>query len=246
MTPDAADSALSGPLMQPARARTEAGLSEAAGAAPDRPERTDTVTSVAPPSARGRIRVTRFAALVVLPLVVTTRSMWEHGSVAHAILEWLGYAAIIICVLGRVLCTAYIGGRKRVDLVRSGPFSIVRNPLYCFSFVGVVGIGLLTGTLTWPFVFGIAFAAYYKVIVRREEAFLLSRFPVYYREYVETVPRWIPDFRKWSDADNATVKPAFVFRSLQEGAWFFVAFPVLEGTKGLLAAGLIPSIMSLP
>ena len=246
MTPDDAVGTRSEHLMQPARARTEAGLAEAAGVAPDRPERTGTATEVAPPSARGRIRVTRIAALVVLPLVVTTPSMWEHGSVAHEILEWLGYAAIIVCVLGRVLCTAYIGGRKRVDLVKSGPFSIVRNPLYCFSFVGVVGIGLLTGTLTWPLVFGIAFAAYYRVIVRREEAFLLSRFPVDYREYVATVPRWIPNFGKWRDVENAGVKPAFVSRSLQEGAWFFVAFPVLEATKRLLAAGLIPSILSLP
>ncbi len=246
MTPDDAAGAPSGRLMQPAGARTEAGLAEAAGAAPDRPERTGTATSVVAPSSRGRIRLTRFAALVALPLVVTTPSMWGHGSVAHEILQWLGYAAIIICVLGRVLCTAYIGGRKRVDLVRSGPFSIVRNPLYCFSFVGVVGIGLLTGTLTWPFVFGVAFAAYYNVIVRREEAFLLSRFPVAYREYVATVPRWIPDFRKWRDVEDTAVKPAFVFRSLQEGAWFFVAFPVLEATQRLLAAGLIPSTLPLP
>ncbi len=245
MTPDDADNASSRHLIQPARGRTEVSLSEAAGAAPDRPEGTDTATSVVPPSARGRIRVTRFAALVALPLVVTTPSMWGQGSVAHETLQWLGYAAIIICVLGRAWCTAYIGGHKRVDLVRSGPFSIVRNPLYCFSFVGVVGIGLLTGTLTWPFVFGIAFAVYYRVVVRREEAFLLSRFPADYREYVETVPRWIPDFRKWRDSDNATVKPAFVSRSLQEGAWFFVAFPVLEGTKRLLAAGLMPSILPL-
>ncbi len=246
MTPDDVENSPSGRLSQPARARTEADLAEAAGAAHDRPESVGAAASAVPPSARGRIRVTRFAALVVLPLVVTTPSMWGHESVAHEILQWLGYAATIVCVLGRTWCTAYIGGRKRLDLVRSGPFSVVRNPLYCFSFLGVVGIGLLTGTLTWPFVFGIAFAVYYSVIVRREETFLLARFSEDYQGYMATVPRWIPNFRKWCDVGDATVQPAFVYRSLRDGAWFFIAFPVLEGTERLLAAGLIPSTLPLP
>ena len=221
-------------------------LSVAAGAAPDRPERTDTATSVAPPSARGRIRVTRFAALVALPWVVTTPSMWGQGSVAHEIAPMARLcrdhhlrpgAGLVYgvhrwpqesrpCQVGSVfdspesaLLLQLRGCRGYWTADRHADLAI--RVRYCIC--GLLQSCGAAGRSLFAFTFS----------------------GVYYREYVATVPRWIPAFRKWSDADDATVKPAYVSRSLQEGAWFFVAFPVLEGTKRLLAAGLIPSILPL-
>ncbi len=41
-----------------------------------------------------------------------------------------------------------IGGRKILELVTDGPYSIMRNPLYVFSVIRVAGIGAQAGSVT--------------------------------------------------------------------------------------------------
>ena len=55
-------------------------------------------------------------------------------------LKILGYALIIGAALGRIWCNIYITGRKDKELCTDGPYSLCRNPLYLFSFIGVVGV----------------------------------------------------------------------------------------------------------
>jgi len=76
------------------------------------------------------------------------------------------------------------------SLVDSGPFHLVRNPLY----VGNIGIWLgftLSAGLLWlaPFVL-LLLALEYHAIVRWEETLLVSRMGPEYREYLDRVPRW--------------------------------------------------------
>ncbi len=77
-------------------------------------------------------------------------------------------------------------------LVDSGPFHLVRNPLY----VGNIGIWLgftISAGLIWlaPFVL-ILLALEYHAIVRWEETLLVSRMGPEYRAYLDRVPRWRP------------------------------------------------------
>jgi len=46
--------------------------------------------------------------------------------------------------LGRLWCSLYIGGRKTHELVSAGPYGWCRNPLYLFSLIGALGVGLST------------------------------------------------------------------------------------------------------
>ena len=184
------------------------------------------------------------AALLMAPAMVVTQSMWSEGP--HETLEWLGYAAIILCVLGRAWCTIYIGGRKRSEIVALGPYSVVRNPLYLFSFIGVTGIGLQFGEVTWALLMMAAFALYYRQVVRREESVLSAAFPVAYPAYCARTPRWLPDLRLWRNADSIAVNPALLTRALIDGAMFFVALPIIELLDYLHESGLVPTLLSLP
>lgn len=184
------------------------------------------------------------AALLVAPAMIMTRSMWSEGP--HETMEWVGYALIVLCVLGRAWCTIYIGGRKRSEIVALGPYSVVRNPLYVFSFIGVIGIGLQFGQITWAALMMVAFALYYRQIVRREEAVLRAAFPVDYPEYCARTPRWLPDLRLWRNTETMTVNPALITRALVDGAVFFLAFPLLELLDYLHSSGLLPTVLSLP
>jgi protein-S-isoprenylcysteine O-methyltransferase Ste14 len=81
------------------------------------------------------------------------------------------------------------------ELVVTGPYRYVRNPIY----VGVVFIFL--GHFLW---FGywalliypaLAFLGVHFFVVWYEEPTLKRRFGASYEEYLKSVPRWIPKFR---------------------------------------------------
>jgi protein-S-isoprenylcysteine O-methyltransferase Ste14 len=200
----------------------------------------------APGLIRRRGAHARFLVLALLPLIALTEAVWIEGGLMRESLEWLGYLLIVTCVLGRAWCTAYIAGRKNRELVDRGPFSVVRNPLYGFSLLGLTGVGLQTGSLTWAALLLLGGGLYYGVVVRREEIHLQGEFPAAYQRYLATTPRWLPDPRLWRDVEQVTIRPALVTRALLDGACFFAAFPLFEAFGAAHAAGLLPSLLALP
>jgi protein-S-isoprenylcysteine O-methyltransferase Ste14 len=77
-------------------------------------------------------------------------------------------------------------------LVASGPFALVRNPLYVGNILLWVGFAL-AARLVWlaPAIL-VLLALEYHAIVRWEEALLESRLGEAYRDYAARVPRWLP------------------------------------------------------
>jgi protein-S-isoprenylcysteine O-methyltransferase Ste14 len=195
---------------------------------------------------KSRARHTWLFALLAIPILLLSRSQWEEGGLLHEGLEWLGYLALIVCVLGRALCSVYIGGRKNQAVVTDGPYSIVRNPLYVFSFFGVLGVGLSTGTITIPALLAVFFAIYYTQVVRREERFLTDNLGAEYIAYLAKVPRWIPDFRLWQERDEIVVRPRFVLITMRDSAWFFIALPLFELIDVLHDLSIVPVLFLLP
>lgn len=198
------------------------------------------------PRVKTRIRTTRAAAVVVVLVLLFVAPAWgRHGPVPE-ILRWTGYAALIAGVMGRVWCSAYIGGRKGRVIVDVGPYSLVRNPLYVFSFIGLVGIGLSTGMLTVTALLAALFAVYYRGVVRGEELFLDRQHPREFGEYVRRVPRWIPRLSGYREAAEPMGLPRNVLLTIVESSAFFLAFPLFALIAWLQDAGLLPVLLRLP
>lgn len=198
------------------------------------------------PLLKARIRHTRIFVFVTLPFVFFSLGMLAEDGAAHAIMEWTGHVLVILCVLGRGYCSAYIGGRKNDQLIIEGPFSIVRNPLYVFSFIGITGIGLQSGMVTLPIVLIIGFMLYYPKVVAREEAFLLHKFGDAYRNYTLSTPRWLPRWRNWVEPEFIRTQPRLLRETLRDASLFFVAFPIFELLDMLRDHGIIPVYFVLP
>jgi protein-S-isoprenylcysteine O-methyltransferase Ste14 len=94
--------------------------------------------------------------------------------------------------------------RTRADrlgpLVSSGPFALVRNPLYLGNIAIWMGFAL-TARLVWlaPVIL-ILLGRVYHAIVRWEEQLLESRLGDDYREYASRVPRWFPRLSNRGDS----------------------------------------------
>lgn len=198
------------------------------------------------PLLKARIRHTRFFVFAMLPIVIFSLGMLAENGPAHEIMELAGHVLVILCVLGRSYCSAYIGGRKNDEVICEGPFSIVRNPLYVFSFIGIAGIGLQSGMVTLPVLLLLVFALYYPKVVAREEAFLLHKFGDVYRDYMQKTPRWWPRWENWIEPEYISTQPRLLRESMRDAAMFFVAFPIFELLDALHANGLLPVYLLLP
>jgi hypothetical protein len=93
-------------------------------------------------------------------------------------------------------------------LVATGPFAVVRNPLYIGNTLLWVGFAL-SARLVWlaPAIL-VLLALEYHAIVRWEEQLLEARRGREYRDYCARVPRWLPDFQR-AGREAATGTPDF-------------------------------------
>lgn len=175
-----------------------------------------------------RQRHTYYFLLFLIPLVIFQIGMFSDEGFLHETMDWLGYFLIPFAVLGRAYCTCFIGGKKNEEVMDLGPYSVVRNPLYVFSFIGVVGIGLESASPLFFAVLVGAFLFYYPKVVRHEEQFLAHKFGEPYRDYMSRVPRWIPDFSKWHEPEFVRSQPKLIRKTMLDACIFFLPMPIFE------------------
>ena len=81
------------------------------------------------------------------------------------------------------------------DLVATGPYRYVRNPMYVGVELALVGNFLWFG-YWWMLAYAVfLFATFHLFILVYEEPTLRGKFGASYEAYLTEVPRWIPRFR---------------------------------------------------
>ena len=196
---------------------------------------------------RRRKNVLRAVAVLGVLLVLVMDSSWRMA--APKLLEWLqrgGFLLILLCIFGRTWCTLYIGGNKKRELVTKGPYSVVRNPLYVFTFIGAMGVGLVAGSIVLALLFGALALLIFNAITRQEEAFMASAFGESFTAYAARVPRFWPRFSTWQDAEELVVRPKLVLRTFLDASLFLLAVPLLELKELLQRLGSLPVWLHLP
>jgi len=192
-----------------------------------------------------RLIVVQAGAVLVAALLLFAQPAWNDELMAHDVVELTGAGLVILCILGRLWSTLYIGGRKNDELVTTGPFSVTRNPLYVSSTIGAVGVGLMFGSLIVALLLGIATYQIFRVTAAREAAFLAGRFGPAYQAYAESTPIFWPDPRRYRDTDAVSFSPLALRRTFFDGLYFLAIFPVIELVEQLQASGYLPVLMSI-
>jgi protein-S-isoprenylcysteine O-methyltransferase Ste14 len=120
-------------------------------------------------------------------------------------------AGSAIAVLGEALRlwgVHHIGAISRTrserlgPLIDTGPFAIVRNPLYIGNIALWVGFALAARLVWLAPVVAAVLGLEYHMIVRWEERLLEERLGTAYADYAARVPRWLPTFNRGARRDR--------------------------------------------
>lgn len=193
-----------------------------------------------------RLNITRvfFGLLIVLLLV--SDSKWESVSpIISALLFLAGCFFAGIASLGRLWCSLYIAGYKTKRLVTEGPYSISRNPLYFFSMLGGLGVGLATETFTIPVLILAGFAWYYPYVMRHEENKLREHHGDQFKAYFETVPRFWPKWSLLTEPEEYVVTPKTFKKHIFSALWFVWILGILELIEMFRELNLLPASFSI-
>lgn len=87
------------------------------------------------------------------------------------------------------------------QLVTTGPYRFVRNPLYIGNIVIGVGATVASKLLWLAPVTLIWWAVVYSLVVRYEESHLLQQHGEAYRKYMAEIPRWLPRTLSFRNAE---------------------------------------------
>lgn len=139
-----------------------------------------------------RLPLAKILSSSVFALALVTGHSWIEPGWMDQVLAATGFALLIIAMAGRIWCGAHIAGRKTVELVTDGPYSVCRNPLYFFSLLAFIGAGLSFESLTLAAIFGAVFFLTHWRTIHLEERVLRERFGASFDAYEARVPRLIP------------------------------------------------------
>ncbi|WP_339928279.1 isoprenylcysteine carboxylmethyltransferase family protein [uncultured Brevundimonas sp.] len=197
-----------------------------------------------------KVQLIRKAVLLVgiiglLALAAVTGTIGGE-TLLHEWLESFGLLLIAICIVGRAWCSLYIGGRKKAEIVDRGPYSISRNPLYVFSFMGAFGMGAQSGSVTIAMLFLLVTVGVFYLTVKREETWLAGEFGEVYEAYRQRTPRFWPNFSRWKDQDTLEVRPTFFLTTLRDGMVMLLAVPLFEWIETSQHAGWLATLIHLP
>ncbi|MBI4179580.1 isoprenylcysteine carboxylmethyltransferase family protein [bacterium] len=110
--------------------------------------------------------------------------------------EWIfhsGLALFLAGLLGRVWSSGYLV--KNDQLTTTGPYGLVRNPIYVSNMLLAAGLVLLSG-LFWAIVLVLAlYVVCYVPGMRAEEENLRRRFGAAFDQYAAAVPLIVPALR---------------------------------------------------
>lgn len=149
-----------------------------------------------------------------------------------------GFLCVTLACLGRIWCSAFIAGHKDEMLVTTGPYALCRHPLYAWSFIGALGLGLTTRSLLLTAVVAALIAALLVYAAAGEEQFLADEFPDGFKAYVAATPnQWWPSPTRRSAPEKIEVRPVVFWKSFLDSASFFLLWLLVAvATEWRLAA----------
>ena len=151
--------------------------------------------------AKYRMYFLRVSILLLIVLSVTNNDFraytLEITTIESLQMSILGFVLVVFGSFGRIWASLYIEGNKTKNLITAGPFSMVRNPLYFFSLIMLIGFSLALKAIYLPLALLLIFVLFHVPTIANEEKKLQDIHGEKFKDYVKYTPRLIPNIFKY-------------------------------------------------
>ena len=186
-----------------------------------------------------------FVVFIIIFLLISTHS-WAKNSLIYLLMKWVGFIFVVTATLGRLWCSIYISGYKEDVVINQGPYSMVRNPLYLFSFIGAMGLGLASANIIVILIIFVLFTFFYPSVVSSEEKILLERHGNVFSDYINSTPKWFPKFSNFKRPKKYLVQIKQFESSIISSMWFLWFFLIFHIIELLHETNVLPTIIRIP
>lgn len=192
-----------------------------------------------------RLRITIALLAGVVALVAVSERGWVTG-LAGVSLQLAGLACIACAALGRVWASVFIAGFKDETLVRSGPYSALRHPLYLLSLLAALGVGLATRSLAITVALVATLGTIHAAAARREDAVLHARHGPAFEDYRRTVRAFWPRGSSYEVPERLDIRPRILWKAFLDAGSLLGCYALLVLADALQLTGVTPTWFSLP
>ena len=146
-------------------------------------------------------------------------------------LSIIGFVLVTLGCFGRLWASLYVEGFKTKKLITEGPYSMVRNPLYFFTVVILLGFCLVVKSIQIALALLTAFIVLHIPAIIKEERKLFAQHDISYKEYYESTPRLIPNifkYKRTKSTDRIEVKIDKINQVIWEIIGYFMLYLAID------------------
>ena len=185
--------------------------------------------------AKKRIAVLRLSILLIIVFIILDNNFSAYSLKidlnTSILLTCVGYVLVVLGGFGRIWSSLYLEGFKTKKLIKDGPYSMVRNPLYFFSLTILFGICFAIKSIPISIALLLVFILFHVPTILNEEKVLLSTHDESYKAYYESTPRLLPNifkYKKTRPEDRIEVKIKSVNSVLWEIMGYLFLFTIID------------------
>ena len=145
--------------------------------------------------------------------------------------SYIGFSLVVLGGFGRIWASLYLEGFKTRKLIKEGPYSMVRNPLYFFSLMLFLGMCFAIKSIAVSFALLVVFVLFHIPTILNEEKVLLSTHDESYKAYYESTPRLLPNifkYKKTESTDMIQVRIKSIIKRLWEVIGYLFLFTLID------------------
>jgi protein-S-isoprenylcysteine O-methyltransferase Ste14 len=193
-----------------------------------------------------RVRVVAVTVLATIAGVAISHRPLADASLLAFITASMGFILVCLAALGRVWTSVFIAGFKDAMLIQSGPYAACRHPLYGFTLLAMLGLGLATRSITLTAILlGVAVVSHLRAL-RSEDALLETVHGEAALAYRKRTPALLPRIGLYAVPDSLEVRPRVLWKAFVDAGSLLLAYGLVLAAHSAQVSGVTPTLLRLP
>ena len=185
--------------------------------------------------ARKRVAILRISIILIIAFIIIDNNFSAFSlnidMNTSLLFSYIGFSLVVLGSFGRIWASLYLEGFKTTKLIKEGPYSMVRNPLYFFSLILFLGMCFAIKSIAVSSALLAVFILFHIPTILNEEKILLSTHDESYKAYYESTPRLLPNifkYKKTKSTDMIEIRIKRIIKRLWEVIGYLFLFTLID------------------